>query len=192
MTLPRPALVVTAAMLALASGCLTVESTLRADGSGTVRMVYSATADATEQSERARFSSDHVRVESLDLRSDHTGTVTVAVDDATKLATAEGFKTATVLRGKAGERTDELRVVLANPTPAKVPDHGQQPMRVRITLPGKVVEANGGATVTDATAAWTIPMHEFASRSSTELRVRYETPAAAPDATALTPKTPAS
>jgi hypothetical protein len=178
---PIAGTLVVAALAALA-GCVTVDSTLKADGSGTLTMKYALPKDATEASEKARFTSDAVTLESLDLAEDHkSGTVKVKFGDVTKLSTAKGFKDLTVTRTEA-DGTESLAIKIANPDklpPEKAADLKKlsiPPMKITIALPGKALEAGDHGTTKDATVTWTIPVAEFAAHDSIDLSVKYELP----------------
>jgi hypothetical protein len=180
---PRPiaGTLVVAALAALA-GCVTVDSTVKADGSGTLTMKYAPPKDATDASEKARFTSDAVTLESLDLAKDHkSGTVKVKFSDVTKLSTAKGFKDVTATLTKA-DGTESLAIKIANPgklPPEKVADVKKlslPPMKIAIALPGKALEAGQHGTTKDATVTWTIPIADFAAQDSIDLSVKYELP----------------
>src|SRR5579885_3032904 len=150
--------------LLLAAGCVTVDATLKADGSGTITYTYGREANTTVASEKARFASPHLTIESPTLEE--------KTDDVTKLDTAEGFKLATITRThKDGEEV--LDVTLANPKPItgqvpNVPD-----LSFSVTLPGKVIAATPTATIAGTRVTWTIKAADYAHAPKTELSVRY-------------------
>src|SRR2546426_4777240 len=90
-------------LLTLLAGCVTVDGVLKADGSGTIQMVYRTPPNATEAMEKRRYSSDHVKVDSLELKPNAMSTLKVSVDDVAKLSTAPGFRDVEVTRVKEGE-----------------------------------------------------------------------------------------
>src|SRR5579885_1540229 len=151
--------------LLLAAGCVTVDATLKADGSGTITYTYGREANTTVASEKARFASPHLTIESLTL-----GEKTVTLE--AKFDTAEGFKLATITRThKDGEEV--LDVTLANPKPItgqvpNVPD-----LSFSVTLPGKVIAATPTATIAGTRVTWTIKAADYAHAPKTELSVRY-------------------
>src|SRR5579885_2528288 len=139
--------------LLLAAGCVTVDATLKADGSGTITYTYGREANTTVASEKARFASPHLTIESLTL-GEKTVTLEAKFDDVTKLDTAEGF-------------------TLANPKPItgqvpNVPD-----LSFSVTLPGKVIAATPTATIAGTRVTWTIKAADYAHAPKTELSVRY-------------------
>src|SRR5579883_2978059 len=139
--------------LLLAAGCVTVDATLKADGSGTITYTYGREANTTVASEKARFASPHLTIESLTL-GEKTVTLEAKFDDVTKLDTAEG-------------------VTLATPKPItgqvpNVPD-----LSFSVTLPGKVIAATPTATIAGTRVTWTIKAADYAHAPKTELSVRY-------------------
>jgi hypothetical protein len=159
--------------LLLAAGCVTVDATLKADGSGTITYTYARDKNATEAGEKARFASPHLTIESLTL-GDKTATLKAKFDDVTKLDTAEAFNRATVTRThKDGE--DVLAVTLANPKPIADPKlaSGVPDLVFSVTLPGKVIEATPAATVAGNRVTWKIKAADYARAPKTELSVRY-------------------
>ena len=55
------------ASLVALSACVTVEGTLKADGSGTLQITYPVIPTTTERLERRRLSSPHVTLDSLNI-----------------------------------------------------------------------------------------------------------------------------
>jgi len=162
-------------LLALA-GCVTVDATLEASGAARVRMAYHAVPDATEALERQRFTSAHVTVESFTLAPGGAVTVVARVDDAANLPTAAAFRDATVKRERKGDE-ETLTVHLVNRTPLELKDAGKPGPKITLTLPGKVLEANENATVSDNVVTWTYGLAAYVKRASIDFVVRY---AAAP------------
>jgi hypothetical protein len=163
-------------LLAITAGCVTVDGTLKPDGSGTLGLVYRTPAKATEASERQRFTSGHVKVDSLTLKSGGTTTLKVSFDDVTKLSTASGFKDVTVVRSPE-EGAEKVTVTLKNPNPVDIKDDTPHGPTFNFTLPGRVLEANRNATVIGDRVTWTFGLREYAKQSSVDLVTRY---AAAP------------
>lgn len=166
-------------MLGLA-GCVTVESTLRSDGSATLEMRYTTQPDATEFLERRRFTSPHVTVDSVKIYEDQTTVLRASVDDATKLSTAEGFALVEVTRAPEGD-DERLTITLAGPKPTDVKPDSAPWLTIAVTLPGPVHDANRHAAITGSRVAWTISKGDYRSQAPTTFSVRY-TPTLAPDA----------
>ena len=166
----------------LLSGCITVDSTLKADGSGSMTMTYQAPKGATESSEKARFTSDAVTVESVTLTADHkTGTVKLKWTDVAKVSTAKGLSAVTATRTKA-DGTETLTIKIANAS--KLPPEKRaavtamklEPMKITMALPGKAVHTDTYGVTKDDTVTWTIPAADFALADSVQLTVKYELP----------------
>src|SRR5262245_50565694 len=84
-------------MLAV-SGCVDVDGELGADGSLSLRYTYQPPRHATFKSERARLTSEHVRVDNLerdrsldDYPPREFVTATLVIDDARAISTAAAF-----------------------------------------------------------------------------------------------------
>src|SRR5579884_4033825 len=93
----------------LVAGCVTVDATLKADGSGTITYTYNREKNTTVAAEKARFASPHLTIESLTL-GEKTVTLKAKFDDVTKLDTAEGFKLATITaRARTARRCSTSR-----------------------------------------------------------------------------------
>jgi len=164
-------------LLTLLAGCVTVDAVLKADGSGTLEMVYRTPPNTTEAMEKRRFSSGHVKVESLTLKPDGMSTLKVSVDDATKLSTAPGLRDVEATRAKDGDG-EKLTVKLNNPNSIDIKDDTKPGPTFTITFPGKVLEANHNAKVSGERVTWTFGLREYLKARSTELVARYVVPAA--------------
>jgi len=161
------------------AGCVTVEGTLRSDGSATFMMTYRPQGDATEFLERRRFSSPDVRVDSVKIYEDQRTVLRATVDDVTRLSTAEGFKSVAVSRTREGD-DERLTLRLVNPKPEPTAEDARVFLQLGITLPGPVREASPAATVAGSHVAWTVAMKDYLRRAETVLTVRYHPPPATP------------
>lgn len=165
----------------LLSGCLTADSTLKADGSGTMQLGYMPPKGATKASETTRFTSDAVTVESLDVAADgKSATVKLKFTDATKLNTAPALKNITVTRTK-GEGTEKLTIVLKPDQVMKLkPGQAKDvpPLKIGVTLPGAVKDATEKGATEGNKVTWTVPIEDFVGRAQTDLTVTYQAPAA--------------
>jgi len=169
----RPHRSLRAALVAVSlglAGCFEVDATLDRNGSGTLQMTYVPMPHATIDSDKAKFSSPHVTVQSI--TPSEKGTVLkAAFDDVTRLSTAEGFRPVTVRRERVGNG-ERLRILIQNPKP--VPSSETGPVsRFAITLPGRVQFANRDAEVRDNRVVWRVPLEQFVSHRFTKLSVRY-------------------
>jgi hypothetical protein len=163
-----------AALAPLLAGCFTVDGLLRADGSGTVELTYVPAKHATIDSETVRFTSPHVTVRSVE-PVPGGARVRADFDDVTKLATAEGFRMATVVRRRHGTR-EALKLAIRNPEPKPFQDHGEPWPRLALTLPGRVLAATPRAEIAGDRVVWKIPIAEYVRRPRTTLSVRWTSP----------------
>jgi hypothetical protein len=160
----------------LLPGCVVFDGVLNADGSGTLEMTYAPQAGATQDSEKKRFSSSNVTVESVSLTPDRKKvTIRAKVDDVTKIATAEGFKNVEVARTKEGA-DEKLVIKVKNEKTYDLKDNKDPGPRFTITFPGAVKRANRNAKIEGSKVTWTFGLAEYAKASMTDLEAVY-TPA---------------
>jgi len=164
------------------AGCVTIDGTLEASGAARVRMTYHTVPNATEGVERRRFTSSHVTVESFTMAPGGEATVIVRADDAANLPSADAFRDATVKRERK-DGNEVLTIQLVNQKPLTIPDAGKPGPKITLTLPGKVVEANEGATVSGNVVTWSYALAAYVQRPSIDLVARYAAADAAPSAT---------
>jgi|SRR5262245_1172199 len=160
-----------AVLLLCSSGCLVCWGILNPDGSGMLEITYDPPKGATQESLTADFSSAHVAVESLTLGTDRRAVVRVHFDDVTKLSTAPWFAPVSVSRTREGN-DETVRIVLKH-APGKFPDPQADGPRISLTVPGRIIDANKDAEVTDDRVVWRYTMGEFNSGQERELVVRY-------------------
>jgi hypothetical protein len=161
------------------AGCVTVEATLDADGAARIVLVYRTPPDATEFLERRRFTSAHVRVDSVKIFEDQLTVVRASVDDVTKLGGAPGFELVDVTRQREGP-DERLTITLTNSNPMPG-EHDKRPfVTLTLTLPGPVHAANHDAAVLGRRVTWTISKGEFVRQSTHTLEVRYTPPRPTP------------
>lgn len=177
---PRPsrwfvcnASLLTSVVVCLA-GCV-VDATLKADGSGKLELAYPIQPNTTEALEKRRFTSDHVTVESLKFNADQSAVVKVSFDDATKLSTVEGLKTVNVARTREGAE-EHLTVKVTNLAHGVVKDEGKPGVKITLTLPGKVLEANRNATIAEDRVTWDFSFAEWVRDPVVEMTARYAAP----------------
>lgn len=175
---PRAAVLSVLGLVVLA-GCLTADSTMKADGSGTMELTYPPPQGATKASETKRFTSDVVTADSVEITPDgKKSTVKLRFTDATKLSTAPALKNLSVTRTK-GADTEKVTIVL-KPEQVVPLKEGQlkdePPLSIKVTMPGKITEANAKGTTNDASVTWKVPLADFVSHASTELTLTYELP----------------
>jgi hypothetical protein len=115
---PQPAVPLALLLLLALGGCVTVESTLRSDGSAFIQMIYRTAPDATEFLENRRFSSQHVHVESVKIYEDQRTVLRATVDDVPQLSSAPGFALVQVERVRDDDH-ERLTIRLCNPKPTE-------------------------------------------------------------------------
>jgi hypothetical protein len=169
--MPRVRLAALAVLAPLFAGCFTVDGTLRADGSGTIDLTYPPGKHATIDSETARFTSPHVKVQAVEPQPGGAR-IRAEFDDVTQLSTAEGFRMVTVVRGRRGRR-EALKLVIRNPAPTPMRDHGEPWPRIALTLPGRVVAAAPEAEIAGDRVTWKLPIVAYVSRPRTAMSVRW-------------------
>jgi hypothetical protein len=174
---PGRTVVATLLLIPLA-GCVTVEATLRSDGSGTLVMTYQTQPDATEFIERRRFTSPHVTVTSVKIYEDQRTVLRATVDDVRQLSTAPGFALVAVTRTREDD-DERLVVTLVNPAPVAVKQKTTPWFSLSVTLPGAVRDANHHAVVSGSRVTWSVSRSDYQSRPTTALSVRYRPPSSA-------------
>lgn len=158
-----------------ASGCLTLTSTLRPDGSGTIDMRYRVGENPTVAAEKARFTSPHFTVEDVTLDAAKSEVhVKGTLDEATTLASIPFFKNVAVTRTQDGDEA-QLTFVVTKDKPIELPK-GQPGPEITLTLPGPVTaaEPKANAEAKGNTVTWKFPLDEFAREKTTTLTVRWK------------------
>ena len=176
----RP-LAVAALCVVAAAGCVTVDGTLKADGSGTLELTYGVMPHADEATEKYRFTKAGVKLESFKL-ADYTATAKVSFDDTAKLPKIDVLHLTGLERRRDGD-VERVTIRIGNPESHDFNDQGKPGPHIRITLPGPIVEANRSATVDGNTVAWRFGLGEFLKERVVELTASYRVPSPAPEAT---------
>jgi hypothetical protein len=170
-------------VLALAAtGCLTAEGTLARDGTGTLTLGYRASPGATEATQRALLEAPGITVESLTVSPDRMVSAKLAVKDLAAISKTKLLKDATVKTVAKGDES-VLTIAFVNPPARALEDKNLPGPKVKVTLPGPVVEANEKAVVDGSTVTWSFSLTDWIARPKWELTARYRT---APDAGAPT------
>jgi hypothetical protein len=154
------------------TGCLTAEGTLSRDGTGTLTLSYKAYAGATEATERARLEAPGITIESLTIAPDRTVSAKVAVKDLAAIGKTRLLKDATVKTVPHGDES-VLTITFVNPATRALGTKNLPGPKVRVTLPGPVVEANENAVVNGSTVAWSFSLADWVARPKWELTARY-------------------
>jgi hypothetical protein len=181
------------ALVSWVTGCITIDGTLRADGTGTLSLSYIAPPGSTETSLRELLTAPGITITSLTLGTDRKVSATLGVDDLAAIGKTALFRNVTVSKTAEGE--DEVLTIKTQHQPKTLSDRSIPGPKIGITLPGKVIEANEKATVDGSHVEWSDgPLADWLARPTWELTVRYHvaksadatgstaTPAAKPDA----------
>lgn len=185
-TRPRalPALVL-AILATCVGGCLTADGTLENDGTGTLMVSYQASPGVDEASQRALLTAPGVSVESLAVAADRTVSAKLKVTDLAGIGKTTLLKMATVTKTAEGD-AQVLTIKITNAEKKSGVDSRLPGPKIRVTLPGPVIEANENATVDGTHVQWNPTLTDFLSRTSWELKARYR-PAASEDKKAGAP-----
>jgi hypothetical protein len=153
------------------SGCITVDGTLASDGTGWVNVRYPAPLGATEASQRLLLGSSGLPLESLSIGADRTLSATLSFTDLSDLSSIPVLQNTTVAQASQG---DDRVLTISVSKLQKVHDAtGTAGPRIRLTLPGDVVEATPGATIDGRHIEWSFTVADWTARPTQELRARY-------------------
>lgn len=166
----------------LLSGCL-IESTLNAQGGGTLHIVTRLSDDATLSWARAQVEGPDVKVTGISFDDEHLATYDLQFDDITKISSSKTFAgtTVTVKDGPDGTRTVSaviLHEVMADLPREAIKLYGPDFM-LTATLPGPIVQSNA-TEVKDQTAIWKIPLAEYLAKPRWPFTVTFSRPGSAP------------
>ena len=154
-----------------ASGCITVDGTLAGDGSGKVVVGYAVPPGATEASQRLLLASQGITVESLTIGVDRMLSATLSFADLAAVGTIPVFTNTTVRQTAEGD--DRVLTIVVNKLPKMPAGETAAGPRIRLTLPGDVVEANANAVVEGEHVEWRFSLADWTARPAWELRARY-------------------
>jgi hypothetical protein len=164
----------------LASGCL-IETTVDANGGGTIKATYKIAKDQTLDQQKRSFTSETMSVTKADLAKDNTVTIEAKYSDIAKLSSAPMFKNvvlAVTSDDKAGTKTITAKQV--NRAPAKLPpsvlDYFGNEFTFTATLPGEVVKSNG--TAKGNTVTWALTLTKILGDKEVPFEVTYKVAAA--------------
>jgi hypothetical protein len=153
------------------SGCITVDGTLASDGTGWVTVRYTAPRGATEASQRLLLGSSGLPLESLSIGADRMLSATLSFTDVTDVGDIPVFENTTVAQASQG---DDRVVTIVVSKLQKVPGAADVAgPRIRLTLPGDIVEATPGSTIDGEHVEWSFTVADWTARPTQELRARY-------------------
>lgn len=172
-------------VLVFASGCITADVKIEADGSGTLEATFDPILPTDEAKERSAFQAPGVTVQEVTLGELRTGIagqkvpesirVRASFTDVTKLPQAPRLARYGVEISDAGEGMKLLRVTLKPQSQGKGFDH-PKPVTIRIQLPGDVVESS--AKIEGRTVVWTFPAPSYIGPETMKLEAKYKVAAA--------------
>jgi len=179
------------ALISWVAGCITIDGTLRADGTGTLSLSYVAAPGSTETSQRELLTAPGITITSLTLGTDRKFSATLGVDDLAAIGKTALFRNVTVTTTPEGD--DRVLKIKMVSQPKTLHDKSLPGPKIGITLPGTVIEANEQAKVDGSHVEWSIALADWLARPTWELTARYhpaksadtgstEAPAAKPDA----------
>ena len=165
--------------LLLTSGCL-IESTIDANGGGTMLVSYKLKDDAEAKTVPANMTSAYI--EGIDAKKDADGIghFRLKVKDFRKLSTAKFFSDAEVTRTVDAEKgTTTIQAKIKREKPKTIPDAAKKLLGDQVkfvtTVPGEITETN--ATSKEAkTATWVFTMDEFFGKTEVPLTLTYKNP----------------
>jgi hypothetical protein len=167
--------VVSASILAVLvswiAGCITIDGTLRADGTGTMSLSYVAPPGSSETSQRELLQATGITIQSLTLGDDRKVSATLAVNNLAAISKTALFRNVTVATSPEGD--DQVLTIKVAGQHKTLKDKTIPGPKIGITLPGPVVEANENATVSGSHVEWNIQLADWLSRASWELTARY-------------------
>jgi hypothetical protein len=172
---PSPLRALSALALALlttcVAGCLTADGTLERDGTGTLALSFQVPAGASEATVRALMTAPGVTVESFALAPNGTVSVKLKVPEVGAVGKIPLLKDVTVTDGAAGD--DRILTIKAQNPEKAVENKALPGPKIRLTLPGKVVEASKPGKIDGSTVEWSFTLAEWFGQKAQELTARY-------------------
>lgn len=163
----------------LTSGCL-IETTLNANGAGTMKVSYRVGKDGTLETERKKMESEHVSVTNATIDEEKRVSFELKFEDTTKLSSAKFFDNVTFTLADDAEGARVLTARLVNKKPITLPeeqlDYFGETAKISVTLPGEIVKSNASATQ-GTTATWLVPMNDMLGEAEVPFTVTFKKPA---------------
>jgi hypothetical protein len=194
-TTPPPAALRALSALALAvlatciGGCLTADGTLQRDGTGTLALSFQAPEGANEAAMRALVTAPGVTVESFTQAADRTVSAKLKVADVAAISKIPLLKNVTVTDAAEGDAR-VLTIKTANPDKTEK-DKTLPGPKIRLTLPGKVLEASAPGKTDGNKVEWSFTLAEWLEQKTQTLRARYQAATAGAPAADKEPQKPA-
>jgi hypothetical protein len=160
-----------AVLVSWIAGCITIDGTLRADGTGTMSLSYLAPPGSSETSQRELLKATGITIQSLTLGDDRKVSATLAVDNLAAISRTALFRNVTVSTSAEGD--DQVLTIKMAGQRKSLQDKTIPGPKIGITLPGTVVEANENATISGSHVEWSFLLADWVSRAAWELKARY-------------------
>lgn len=164
--------------LLAASGCR-FDTTLDAKGGATIKVAYRLGKDSSLAKVKRSFLSPNIKIVSATMDKDMHANVEIAIDDVTKLSTAQMFAKLKTSRTVDKDGTVVLEGKIINKQPMKVTkevlDYFGREVAVSVTAPGEIVDTNASAK-DGKTATWKWPTEELFTQPEMVLRISYRAP----------------
>lgn len=194
-TTPPPAPLRALSALALAvlatclGGCLTADGTLEKDGTGTLALSFQAPERFNEEGVRGLLAAPGVTVASLAVAADRAVSAKLKVADVAAISKMPLLKNVTVTDVAEGDAR-VLTIKTTNPDKTEK-DKTKPGPKIRLTLPGKVLEASAPGKTDGNKVEWSFTLAEWFEQKTQTLRARYQAAAAGAPAADKEPQKPA-
>jgi hypothetical protein len=194
-TTPPPAPLRALSALALAvlatclGGCLTADGTLEKDGTGTLALSFQAPERFNEEGVRGLLTAPGVTVASLAVAADRAVSAKLKVADVAAISKMPLLKNVTVTDVAEGDAR-VLTIKTTNPDKTEQ-DKTKPGPKIRLTLPGKVLEASAPGKTDGNKVEWSFTLAEWLEQKTQTLRARYQAATAGAPAADKEPQKPA-
>jgi hypothetical protein len=194
-TTPPPAPLRALSALALAvlatclGGCLTADGTLEKDGTGTLALSFQAPEGFNEEGVRGLLTAPGVTVASLAVAADRAVSAKLKVADVAAISKMPLLKNVTVTDVAEGDAR-VLTIKTTNPDKTEQ-DKTKPGPKIRLTLPGKVLEASAPGKTDGNKVEWSFTLAEWLEQKTQTLRARYQAATAGAPAADKEPQKPA-
>jgi hypothetical protein len=170
-------------------GCLTADGTLEKDGTGTLALSFQAPERFNEEGVRGLLTAPGVTVASLAVAADRAVSAKLKVADVAAISKMPLLKNVTVTDVAEGDAR-VLTIKTTNPDKTEQ-DKTKPGPKIRLTLPGKVLEASAPGKTDGNKVEWSFTLAEWLEQKTQTLRARYHAATAGAPAADTEPQKPA-
>jgi hypothetical protein len=170
-------------------GCLTADGTLEKDGTGTLALSFQAPERFNEEGVRGLLTAPGVTVASLAVAADRAVSAKLKVADVAAISKMPLLKNVTVTDVAEGDAR-VLTIKTTNPDKTEQ-DKTKPGPKIRLTLPGKVLEASAPGKTDGNKVEWSFTLAEWLEQKTQTLRARYQAATAGAPAADKEPQKPA-